>query len=84
MRRRSRERVGDHTFRATGVTAYLKNGGPLERAVQIANHANTRTTQLYDRRAEEKVERGHPNSQKMNASNCGLVPSTVHCVKSFI
>ena len=24
-------RVGNHTFRATGVTAYLKNGGTLER-----------------------------------------------------
>jgi sugar/nucleoside kinase (ribokinase family) len=41
------------TFRATGVTAYLKNGGTLERAAQMANHASTRTTQLYDRRAEE-------------------------------
>ena len=37
----------------TGVTAYLKNGGTLERAAQMANHASTRTTQLYDRRAEE-------------------------------
>jgi hypothetical protein len=35
------------------VTAYLKNGGTLERAAQMANHALTRTTQLYDRRAEE-------------------------------
>lgn len=46
-------RVGNHTFRATGVTAYLKNGGTLERAAQMTNHASTRTTQLYDRRAEE-------------------------------
>jgi site-specific recombinase XerD len=46
-------RVGNHTSRATGVTAYLKNGGTLERAAQMANHASTRTTQLYDRRAEE-------------------------------
>ncbi len=46
-------KIGNHTFRATGVTAYLKNGGTLERAAQMANHANTRTTQLYDRRAEE-------------------------------
>jgi site-specific recombinase XerD len=45
-------RVGNHTFRATGVTAYLKNGGTLERAAQMANHASTRTTQLYDRRTE--------------------------------
>jgi site-specific recombinase XerD len=46
-------RVGNHTLRATGVTAYLKNGGTLERAARMANHASTRTTQLYDRRAEE-------------------------------
>jgi site-specific recombinase XerD len=46
-------KIGNHTVRATGVTAYLKNGGTLERAAQMANHASTRTTQLYDRRAEE-------------------------------
>jgi hypothetical protein len=46
-------RVGNHTFRATGVTAYLKNGGTLEKAAQMANHASTCMTQLYDRRAEE-------------------------------
>ena len=46
-------RVGNHTFRATGVTAYLKNGGTLERAAQMSNHASTRTTQLYDRRTGE-------------------------------
>ena len=34
-------------------TAYLKNGGTLERAAQMANHASTRTTQLYDRRRDE-------------------------------
>jgi site-specific recombinase XerD len=46
-------KIGNHTFRATGVTACLKNGGTLERAAQMANHASTRTTQLYDRRVEE-------------------------------
>ena len=46
-------RIGNHTFRATGITAYLKNGGTLERAATIANHASTRTTQLYDRRGDE-------------------------------
>ena len=46
-------KIGNHTFRATGITAYLKNGGTLERAAAIANHASTRTTQLYDRRADE-------------------------------
>ena len=45
--------IGNHTFRATGITAYLKNGGTLEKAAMIANHASTRTTQLYDRRSDE-------------------------------
>ena len=46
-------RIGNHTFRATGITAYLKNGGTLETAQQIANHESPRTTKLYDRRQEE-------------------------------
>jgi site-specific recombinase XerD len=46
-------KIGNHTFRATGITAYLKNGGTLEKAASIANHASTRTTQLYDRRSDE-------------------------------
>ena len=46
-------KIGNHTFRATGITAYLKNGGTLERAAIMANHASTRTTQLYDRRSDE-------------------------------
>ena len=45
--------IGNHTFRATGITAYLKNGGMLENATAMANHASTRTTQLYDRRHNE-------------------------------
>jgi site-specific recombinase XerD len=46
-------KIGNHSFRATGITAYLKNGGTLEKAAQMANHASTRTTQLYDRRHDE-------------------------------
>ena len=41
-----------HTFRATGVTAYLSNGGGLEHAQQIAGHASPKTTKLYDRTAD--------------------------------
>jgi hypothetical protein len=46
-------KIGNHTFRATGVTAYLKDGGTLEKATQMANYAGTRSMQLYDWRAEE-------------------------------
>ena len=53
--------VSNRTFRATGITTYLKNGGTIERAAAMANHASTRTTQLYDRRPDdvtiEDVER---------------------------
>jgi site-specific recombinase XerD len=58
IRRRARAagiktQVGNHTCRATGITAYLKNGGTLENAAAMANHASTRTTQLYDRRPDD-------------------------------
>ena len=46
-------KIGNHTFRATGITAYLKNGGALETAAAMANHSSTRTTQLYDRRSDQ-------------------------------
>jgi integrase len=45
--------IGCHTFRATGITAYLKNGGKLEIAQQMAAHESARTTDLYDRRNDE-------------------------------
>jgi integrase len=45
--------IGNHSFRATGITTFLKNGGTLENAAAIANHASTRTTQLYDRRRDD-------------------------------
>jgi hypothetical protein len=46
-------KLGNHSFRATGITAYLKNGGTLEKAAAMANYASTRMTQLYDRRRDE-------------------------------
>ena len=42
-----------HTFRATGITTYLQNGGMLEHAQTLANHESPRTTKLYDRTREE-------------------------------
>jgi site-specific recombinase XerD len=43
-------RFSCHSFRATGITTYLENGGNLEMAQWIAGHADIRTTKLYDRR----------------------------------
>lgn len=45
--------IGNHSMRGTGITTYLKNGGTLEKARHMANHASTRTTQLYDRRPDD-------------------------------
>jgi site-specific recombinase XerD len=53
--------IGCHTFRATGITAYLANGGALEHAQEMAAHESPRTTKLYDRTKErltqDEVER---------------------------
>jgi site-specific recombinase XerD len=53
--------ICNHTFRATGITAYLENGGTLEMAQAIAAHESPRTTKLYDRTADavtlDEVER---------------------------
>jgi integrase len=66
VRRRTAEagfkiKLGCHTFRATGITAYLANGGALEHAQEMAAHESPRTTKLYDRTKErltqDEVER---------------------------
>lgn len=46
-------KIGCHTFRATGITTYLENGGTLEHAQQIAPHESPRTTKLYDRTTDQ-------------------------------
>jgi integrase/recombinase XerD len=46
-------KLGCHTFRATGITVYLLNGGLLEYAQQMAAHESARTTKLYDRRNDQ-------------------------------
>jgi site-specific recombinase XerD len=58
IRRRARDaavrtKTCCHSFRATGITEYLRNGGKLEVAQQMANHESARTTGLYDRRNDQ-------------------------------
>jgi len=57
----TRSRIGCHTFRATGITAYLEAGGTLENAQAMAAHESPRTTKLYDRTGDkitlDEVER---------------------------
>jgi integrase/recombinase XerD len=38
-----------HSWRATGITNFISNGGTLENAARIAAHESTRTTRLYNR-----------------------------------
>jgi len=47
------EDICNHTFRGTGITVFLENGGKLEDAQRMANHASSKTTKLYDRRSDE-------------------------------
>lgn len=53
--------ICSHTFRATGITEYMRNGGTLEKAQQMAAHASSQTTQMYNRVADsvtlDEVER---------------------------
>jgi integrase/recombinase XerD len=57
----TRVKIGCHTFRATGITAYLEAGGTLENAQAMAAHESPRTTKLYDRTSDaitlDEVER---------------------------
>jgi integrase len=46
-------KVCPHSFRATGITTYLQNGGKLEVAQHMAGHESSRTTGLYDRRSDD-------------------------------
>ena len=69
-----------HTFRATGITAYLSNGGTLEHAQQIAGHASPKTTTLYDRPADtvtvDEIERiviCHPTGPERSAGRAQRV-----------
>jgi hypothetical protein len=49
----SRQKSAATPSAATGITAYLKNGGRLEIAQQMAAHESARTTGLYDRGTDE-------------------------------
>jgi integrase len=66
-------KISAHSFRATGITTYLQNGGKLEVAQQMAGHESARTTGLYDRpyrlRRREKNAPGGSRSFSM-----GLTP----------
>jgi integrase/recombinase XerD len=45
--------IGNHSFRAIGITDYLERGGDINIAKRMAGHSNVKTTELYDRRGDE-------------------------------
>ena len=58
VRRRARDAgietaIGNHSFRAIGITDYLERGGDINIAKRMAGHSNVKTTELYDRRSYE-------------------------------
>ena len=48
--------IGNHTCRATGITAYLASGGALEHAQEMAAHESPRTTKLHDHTREQLTQ----------------------------
>jgi len=46
-------RLCNHSFRATGITAYMTGGGTIDKARLMAAHASTKTTELYNRTGDE-------------------------------
>lgn len=46
-------KICNHSFRATGITNYMEHGGRLDVAQEWANHADPRTTGLYDHSADK-------------------------------
>jgi hypothetical protein len=61
--------IGNHTFRATGITAYLANGGVLEHAQAMAAHESPRKTKLYDRTEERLTQDEAGEDQTMIVSD---------------
>ena len=59
--------IGCHTFRATGITVYLANGGGLEHAQEMAAHESPRTTKLYDR------TKNGSRRMRWNGSDCDMI-----------
>ena len=44
-----------HSFRATGITVFLENGGTLSDASWLAGHNSVRTTERYDHRTHKST-----------------------------
>jgi hypothetical protein len=68
-----------HTFRATGITAYLANGGAVEHAQEMAAHESPRTTKLYDR-TKERLTQGRGGEDQVltrRGSCCAVIGGSI-------
>ena len=86
VRRRARDAgietaIGNHSFRAIGITDYLERGGDINIAKRMAGHSNVKTTELYDRRGDEvsfseieqsgRLDIGQMTEQKLRQRSIG-------------
>jgi integrase len=49
--------INTHSMRVTGANALLEAGVPIETVQHLMNHADPRTTKVYDRR-QDKIDQG--------------------------
>jgi hypothetical protein len=63
--------IGNHTFRATGITAYLANGGALEHAQEMAAESRARPSSTTGRRSGSRKtkSRGYGSNTKDERKN---------------
>ena len=71
-----------HTFRATGITAYLENGGTIEHAQAIAAHESPRTTKLYDRTSDRDHARRDRTDRHLKRLRPRNAPVNCSCLNS--
>jgi integrase len=67
--------IGNHSFRATGITAYLSNGGALEHAQEMACHCRPGLSATAPPSGEWKLEKCRPSLYKLNPPHRGPAAS---------
>ena len=69
--------IGNHSFRATGITAYLSNGGALEHAQEMAAHESPRTDEAL-RSNQGTVDTGRGGEDSALKFSCAGQPLVAH------
>jgi integrase len=68
--------IGCHTFRATGITAYLENGGTFEQAQAMKAHESPNTHKLYNRTKEPLTPTRDRAHQALSLFTCSNLLAT--------